>query len=81
LLALFAEDATWTADGGGKAKAATKVARSAERISRFAVGVWRRYTAGLVVSIVPINGELGLLMSVHGTPKSTISISSVRSFS
>jgi RNA polymerase sigma-70 factor (ECF subfamily) len=74
LLVLFAEDATWTADGGGKAKAATKVVRSAERISRFAIGVWRRYTAGLVVRIVPINGELGLLMSVHGTPRSTISI-------
>jgi RNA polymerase sigma-70 factor, ECF subfamily len=74
LLALFAEDATWTSDGGGKAKAARKVVRGAERVVRFATGVWRRYLSRLTQRVVSINGEPGLLMCVDGRPVSVISI-------
>ncbi len=74
LLALLAEDATWTSDGGGKAKAARKVVRIAGHVARFAVGVWRRYLSRLTHRLVSINGESGLLMAVDGRPVSVLSI-------
>jgi RNA polymerase sigma-70 factor (ECF subfamily) len=74
LFALFAEDATWTSDGGGKAKAARKVVLGAHRVVRFAIGVWRRYLSRLTQRVVSINGEPGLLMCVDGRPVSVISI-------
>jgi RNA polymerase sigma-70 factor (ECF subfamily) len=61
LLSLFAPDATWTSDGGGRAKAALKVVRSAEHVSRFTLGVWRRYLKGLTHRQVTINGQAGLV--------------------
>src|SRR6185436_3324123 len=39
LLALFAEEATLTADGGGKAKAAQKIVRGGASVVRFMLGV------------------------------------------
>jgi RNA polymerase sigma-70 factor (ECF subfamily) len=74
LLALFPEDVTWTSDGGGKAKAARKVVRGAERVVRFATGVLRRYLSRLTERVVSINGEPGLLLCFDGRPMSVISI-------
>ena len=73
LLALFAEEATWTSDGGGKVKAAHKVVSGADHVARFAAGVWKRYLSRLSHRIVSINGEPGLLMLVDGTPMSSMS--------
>src|SRR5262245_34445404 len=42
LLAILAEESTWTADGGGKQKAARKQVRGAAHVARFAVGVYRK---------------------------------------
>lgn len=61
LLALFASDATWTSDGGGRAKAARKAVRSAELVSRFTLAIWRRYLSHLTYRIVTVNGQLGLV--------------------
>ncbi|MGA8262334.1 MAG: RNA polymerase sigma-70 factor [Arenicellales bacterium] len=74
LLALFAPDATWVSDGGGKAKAARKAIRGSNRIARFVIGVWRRNVHQLTTQVVPINGEDGLLMYVDGRPKAALSI-------
>jgi RNA polymerase sigma-70 factor (ECF subfamily) len=74
LLALFARDATWTSDGGGKAKAAHKIIRGDQRVSRFALGVWRKYMRHLTHRTVTINGEPGLAMFVAGRLISVISI-------
>jgi RNA polymerase sigma-70 factor (ECF subfamily) len=74
LLALFADDATWTSDGGGKVKAALKVVHGANHVVRFATGVWKRYLSKLTYRIVTINAEPGLLMCVGGAPISSISI-------
>jgi RNA polymerase sigma-70 factor (ECF subfamily) len=60
LLALFASDATWTSDGGGKAKAALKTLHGAELVARFISGIWRRYLSELSYRLVTINGETGL---------------------
>ncbi len=61
LLALFAADATWTSDGGGKAKAARKVVRGAELVARFTRGIWRRYAKDMTYRLTIINGEAGLV--------------------
>jgi len=74
LLSLFAEDATWTSDGGGKAKAARKVVRGASRIARFAAGVFGHSLDRLSHELVSINGEPGLLMRVGDQLISAISI-------
>ena len=61
LLSLFAVDATWTADGGGRAKAALKVVRGAELVSRFTLGIWRRYLKDLTYRVLCVNGQAGLV--------------------
>jgi RNA polymerase sigma-70 factor (ECF subfamily) len=74
LLALFAQDATWTSDGGGKAKAARKMVQGGERVARFAAGVFGRSLDRLSHELVSINGEPGLLLRVGGRLISAISI-------
>ena len=66
LLRFFAREATWTSDGGGNTKAALKVIHGAERIARFAVGVFRKAADGLEFRFVSVNGEPGLATLVDG---------------
>jgi RNA polymerase sigma-70 factor (ECF subfamily) len=74
LLRLFAPDATWTSDGGGKAKAARKVVHDADRVARFALAIWRRYYSLAATHRASVNGEPGLIMSIGERVVSTISI-------
>jgi RNA polymerase sigma-70 factor (ECF subfamily) len=74
LLGLLAPDATWTSDGGGKAKAARKVVHDADHVARFALAIWRRYYALAVAHRASVNGERGLIMSIGDRVVSTISI-------
>ena len=46
LLSLFAPDATWTADGGGKTAAAPRPIAGAERIARLVIGLAREVLGG-----------------------------------
>jgi RNA polymerase sigma-70 factor (ECF subfamily) len=73
LLALFAEDATLTPDGGGKAPAARNVVRGAERLTRLFLGVARKLQGKITRSVLPINGEPGLVTFVDGRPVSALS--------
>jgi RNA polymerase sigma-70 factor (ECF subfamily) len=61
LLHLFAPDATWTADGGGKTAAAPRPIVGAGQIARLVIGlrdkVWREDWR---LELVTINGESGL---------------------
>ncbi|GAB2469378.1 RNA polymerase sigma-70 factor [Comamonas humi] len=66
LLALFAEDAQWTADGGGKVNAASKVLRGPRAITRLAVAVWRLYIQQHRIEPVQVNGGPGLLLRDAG---------------
>jgi len=66
LLKLVADDATWTSDGGGRARAARKRIRGATRIARFATGVFRRNLAHIEFRLVTINDEPGLATFLHG---------------
>jgi RNA polymerase sigma-70 factor (ECF subfamily) len=63
VLALFAPDATWTADGGGKTAAAPRPILGAERIARLVIGLREKFwTDHRVLQIGDVNGEPGLLV-------------------
>ena len=63
VLALFAPDATWTADGGGKAAAALRPIVGADRIARLVMGLYERFLAnGRTLEIGTINGEVGVCL-------------------
>jgi RNA polymerase sigma-70 factor, ECF subfamily len=74
LVSLVADDAVWTSDGGGKARAAKKRIRGALNIARFGTGVFRRYLAELEFRIVTINEEPGIAVLFQGNPLSAITI-------
>jgi RNA polymerase sigma-70 factor, ECF subfamily len=73
LLSLFAEDATLTSDGGGVVPAARKVVRGRGRIARLYLVLARRLGGRLTQSILPVNGEPGLVSFIDGVPFSAIS--------
>ena len=74
LIGLLAEDASWTSDGGGKAKAARKVIRGGERVARFAVGVLRRAVDVVEFRPIDVNGEPGVAIVYQGRPFSIMTI-------
>ncbi len=74
LVKLVADDATWTSDGGGRARAAKKRVIGAERIARFATGVFRQYLGELEFRIVTVNAEPGLAIFFQGRPLSALTI-------
>ena len=59
LLKLLAPDSAWTSDGGGKARAALRVLRGAERVARFGGNVMRKYVRQMEFRPVTVNGEPG----------------------
>jgi RNA polymerase sigma-70 factor, ECF subfamily len=74
LLALFAEDATWTSDGGGQVVAARRVVHGAARLTRFVLGIARLYQGRATYHVAPINGEAGLIICLDGRLDSILSI-------
>lgn len=72
LLALLMEDVTIYNDGGGKVKAAGLPIHTADRVSRFLVGVQRKLPTDLQVRFTTINGLPGLLMFSQGQVYSAI---------
>ena len=75
LLALFAPDATWTADGGGRTAAAPVPVAGAARIARFAIGLREKFWAdNRVMEIATVNGETGLCIRDGNRLIATMSI-------
>ena len=75
LLQLFAPDATWTADGGGKAGAAPLPIVGADRIARLVLGLRERFWApDWVVEVATVNGETGLCIRDGDRLTATMSI-------
>jgi RNA polymerase sigma-70 factor (ECF subfamily) len=64
LLAIFAEEATLTSDGGGKAKAAQKIVRGGASVVRFLLGVLRVAHERLTLQKIVVNGETGIALRV-----------------
>jgi RNA polymerase sigma-70 factor (ECF subfamily) len=65
LLSLFAEDATWTGDGGGKAPAISKTVQGVARVSKLVAGFGRLLARGdagqMTCRIMPVNGRAGIV--------------------
>lgn len=75
LLQLFAPDATWTADGGGKTAAAPRPIFGADRLARLVIGLREKFWAdGRTVEAVTINGEPGLCIRDGNRLTATLSI-------
>lgn len=75
LIALFAPDATWTADGGGRAAATPRPIVGAERIARLVRGLLERLRSDiLTMELVDVNGETGLCLRVNGQITAVMSI-------
>lgn len=68
ILALFAEDAVMTSDGGGKVTAARKAIVGGRKIANLYYHVALKSKGLLDVRIAPINGELGIVSTVFGQP-------------
>jgi RNA polymerase sigma-70 factor (ECF subfamily) len=66
LLAVLAEDTTWASDGGGKAKAARRVVRGADRVARLALGIARKLRPAIVHRLTWLNGEPAMVQYRHG---------------
>jgi RNA polymerase sigma-70 factor, ECF subfamily len=75
LLALFAPDATWTADGGGKTGAAPVPIVGAERIASLVIGLRGKFWApDRTIEIATVNGETGLCLRDGQRLTATLSI-------
>jgi RNA polymerase sigma-70 factor, ECF subfamily len=75
LMELFAPEATWTADGGGRTAAAPLPIVGAARIAKLVVGLQRRfYDNRATMHLAEINGETGLIVRIDGRIAATISI-------
>ena len=74
LLGLLSADATWTSDGGGKAKAARKVIHGREHVAKFAIAVIGRYGDRFQVKPVTVNSEPGLALYGDGQLISIITV-------
>lgn len=75
LLALFAPDATWTADGGGKTAAAPTPITGSDRVARLVIGLREKFwSAGRVMELAIVNGEPGLVIRDDGRVMATLSI-------
>lgn len=75
LLELFAPDATWTADGGGRTAAAPRPIVGADRIAKLVVGLREKFWApDRTLEIATINGETGLLIRDGDRVTATLSI-------
>jgi RNA polymerase sigma-70 factor (ECF subfamily) len=67
LFSLFAPDATWTADGGGRVPASPHPIVGAERLVKLVIGLQERfYRNRTTLHLALINGEPGLCVRMDG---------------
>ena len=74
LLELIADKASWTSDGGGRARAALKVIRGRERVVSFVLAVLGRHADQFAFEMTSVNGEPALALSVQGKLFSVITV-------
>ena len=75
LLGLFAPDATWTADGGGKTAAAPRPVTGLDRLVRLVINLREKFWApNRTIDMASINGETGLVIRDDGQLVATMSI-------
>ena len=74
LLELVAEKASWTSDGGGRARAALKVISGRERVARFALAVLGTHADRFAFEMTAVNGEPALALWAEGKLFSIITV-------
>ena len=75
LLELFAPDATWTADGGGKTAAAPRPIIGNERIAKLVIGLREKFwSVNRTIEFATVNGEAGLCIRDGERLTATMSI-------
>jgi RNA polymerase sigma-70 factor (ECF subfamily) len=74
LLELVTEKASWTSDGGGRARAALKVIHGREHVVRFALGVLGRHMDRFAFEATSVNGEPALAIRAEGKLFSIITV-------
>jgi RNA polymerase sigma-70 factor (ECF subfamily) len=74
LLDLLAAQASWTSDGGGKARAALKVIRGRERVALFVLNVLGRNADRLAFETTTVNGEPAVAVRGEGKLISVITV-------
>jgi len=77
LLTLFAPDAAWIADGGGRTPASPRPIVGAERIARLMLGLQRQFERdNASFHLASVNGEAGLCIRVDGRVRAVLSMES-----
>jgi RNA polymerase sigma-70 factor (ECF subfamily) len=77
LLSLFAPDATWTADGGGRTAASVHPIVGAARIAKLVIGLQKRLQSETAtMELVEINGETGICVRENGQTIALMAIDS-----
>jgi RNA polymerase sigma-70 factor (ECF subfamily) len=66
LLAVVADDATWTSDGGGKVSAARRVVHGSGRIARMLLGIETKYEHPFTYRMRRVNGEPAVVSYLRG---------------
>ncbi|HEY7778710.1 MAG TPA: RNA polymerase sigma-70 factor [Ktedonobacterales bacterium] len=75
LMAMLAEDATLTTDGGGKVRgAATRLLVGRAAVARMSVGTMRFLPEGYTSAVVEINGQPALVIRAGGQSVSVVSV-------
>ncbi len=74
VMELLAPDVTAWSDGGGRLTAARQALRGADRVARWTLGVLAKPEAvGVSMEAATVNGELGVLFTLHGDPVGALS--------
>jgi RNA polymerase sigma-70 factor (ECF subfamily) len=75
LLSLFAPDATWAADGGGRVAAGRHPITGGERVVRLVLGLEEKfYRNRATFHLATVNGEAGLVLRIGGRVDSVMTI-------
>ncbi|HXE81125.1 MAG TPA: RNA polymerase sigma-70 factor [Vicinamibacterales bacterium] len=71
---IFAPDATWTADGGGRAPAAQYPVKGGDRIAQLVLGIVTKTPGRVTFHLASVNGETGLCVRIDGRLRGVMSI-------
>lgn len=66
MVSLFAPDATFISDGGGKVRAARNILEGPDRIVRFLLGLEHKYPGAFDYGFIELNGQLAIGGYVNG---------------
>jgi RNA polymerase sigma-70 factor (ECF subfamily) len=74
LLSLLAPDVVFASDGGGRARAARRLLVGSERVTRFLIGVARKFGWGSTRRLTQLNGQPAVLVFKNGVLTSTLTV-------